>query len=116
MGAACQAPRSWRSLVVVPGGLPTTTSTVPASSPASTELGLAWGCNPRKTAAAPAACGAAIEVPLMVLVAVSLLFQSEVMLTPGANQSTQLPTSDHDAAWSSRSTAATVMTPGTRPG
>jgi hypothetical protein len=30
-------------------------------------------------------------VPLMVLVAVLLVYQAEVMLTPGANQSTQLP-------------------------
>jgi hypothetical protein len=36
-------------------------------------------------------CGVAIEVPLMVFVAVLLVYQAEVMLEPGANQSTQLP-------------------------
>ena len=35
--------------------------------------------------------GVAIDVPLMVLVAVFDVYQAEVMLTPGANQSTQLP-------------------------
>jgi len=36
-------------------------------------------------------CGVAIEVPLIVFVAVLLVCHAEVMLTPGANQSTQLP-------------------------
>ena len=35
------------------------------------------------SAAAPATCGVAIEVPLIVLVAVSLVYQAEVMLTAG---------------------------------
>ena len=42
------------------------------------------------SAAAPATCGDAIEVPLMVLVAVLLVHQAEVMLDPGAKMSTQL--------------------------
>jgi hypothetical protein len=33
----------------------------------------------------------AIEVPLMVLVAVSLEFQAEVMFSPGAKMSVQVP-------------------------
>jgi hypothetical protein len=36
-------------------------------------------------------CGVAIDVPLIVRVAVMLLCQAEVIETPGANQSTQLP-------------------------
>jgi hypothetical protein len=36
-------------------------------------------------------CGVAIDVPLIVLVAVSLVFQSEVMFTPGAKRSTHVP-------------------------
>ncbi len=43
------------------------------------------------SAAASATLGAAIEVPLMVWVAVLLLFQAEAMLEPGANRSTQTP-------------------------
>src|SRR5206468_1969758 len=49
--------------------------------------GLAW----RYRAATPAVCGAAIEVPERLAVAVSLVSQSETMPTPGANQSTHLP-------------------------
>ncbi len=36
-------------------------------------------------------CGVAIDVPLMVFVAVLLVYQSEVMLEPGANRSRQEP-------------------------
>ena len=32
-----------------------------------------------------------MDVPLMVFVALLLLFQAEVMLTPGASRSTQVP-------------------------
>ena len=109
-------PTTCKSLVVVPGGAPVTPGTAAASSAASTALGVAEGCSPRYTAAAPVVWGAAIDVPLMVLVAVSEVSQSDAMLTPGANQSTQVPTSDHEAAASWRSLAATVITPGTRPG
>ena len=42
-------------------------------------------------AATPATWGEAIEVPLMVLVALSLVFQAEVMPRPGAKMSTQEP-------------------------
>ena len=44
----------------------------------------------------PATCGVAIEVPLMVFVAVSLVFHAEVMLDPGANRSTQVPKFEND--------------------
>jgi hypothetical protein len=36
-------------------------------------------------------CGVAIDVPLIVFVAVSLVDQDDVIETPGANQSTQVP-------------------------
>ena len=45
----------------------------------------------RCSAAVPATCGVAIEVPLIVFVALSELLHDEVMLEPGANRSTQLP-------------------------
>jgi hypothetical protein len=45
----------------------------------------------RNSAATPATCGAAIEVPEMVLVAVSLVLHAEVMLEPGAKMSRQVP-------------------------
>ncbi len=45
----------------------------------------------RYSAATPATCGDAIDVPLMVFVAVSLVYQAEVMLDPGAKISTHDP-------------------------
>jgi hypothetical protein len=45
----------------------------------------------RYCAATPATCGEAIDVPLIVFVAVVLVHQAEVMLDPGAKMSTQLP-------------------------
>jgi hypothetical protein len=45
----------------------------------------------RYNAATPAACGAAIEVPLIVFVAVLLVYHADVMLEPGAKRSRQLP-------------------------
>ena len=46
--------------------------------------GVADGLLARYSAAAPATCGDAIEVPLMVLVAVLLVYHAEVMFEPGA--------------------------------
>jgi hypothetical protein len=45
----------------------------------------------RNRAATPATCGVAIDVPLIVLVAVLLVNHAEVMLDPGAKMSTTLP-------------------------
>jgi len=42
-------------------------------------------------ATAPVACGVAIDVPEMVLVAVSDVYQAEVMSAPGAHRSRILP-------------------------
>ena len=57
----------------------------------TTSAGVADGFADRYSAAAPVTCGVAIDVPLMVFVAVFELYQSDVMLTPGALMSTQLP-------------------------
>ena len=45
----------------------------------------------RYSAAAPATCGDAIEVPLIVLVAVVLVYHAERIELPGAKMLTQLP-------------------------
>ena len=56
-----------------------------------TAAGVADGFDSRYRAATPATCGVAIEVPLIVLTAVSPDPHAEVMFTPGANTSTQFP-------------------------
>src|SRR5512142_1609712 len=62
-----------------------------ASNAACTCGGVYAGCAARTSAAAPATCGEAIEVPLMVAVAVSLARPAETIPTPGAKMSTQPP-------------------------
>jgi hypothetical protein len=61
-------------------------------------------------------CGVAIDVPLIVRVAVLLVDQADVMPTPGANQSTQLPKFAHEAFWSLLIVALTVIAWLTRAG
>ncbi len=56
-----------------------------------TVAGAAVGCACRYRAATPATWGVAMEVPLMVLLALLLPIQAEVMLEPGANTSRQEP-------------------------
>jgi hypothetical protein len=58
----------------------------------------------------------AIEVPLSTLVAVSVVYHDEVMLTPGANQSTHAPRLDQLGRESLASVAPIVMAAGTRAG
>jgi hypothetical protein len=43
------------------------------------------------SAATPAVCGVAIDVPLIVFVAVVDEYHDDVMFTPGAKRSTQVP-------------------------
>jgi hypothetical protein len=50
----------------------------------------------RYRAATPATCGVAIDVPLIVFVAVSLVDHADVMLEPGAKMSTTLPKFEND--------------------
>jgi hypothetical protein len=48
-----------------------------------------WPCKYR--AATPATCGVAMDVPLIVFVAVSLVLHADVIDEPGANRSRQEP-------------------------
>ncbi len=66
----------------------------------ATIAGLAVGFDSRKSATAPATCGDAIEVPLSVDVAVSLVTQAEVIPLPGVNMSTQAPEFEKAQRWS----------------
>ena len=53
--------------------------------------GVEVGYRPNNTAATPATCGVAIDVPEMVLVADVEPIQEDLMLEPGAKISTQVP-------------------------
>ena len=57
-----------------------------------------------------------MDVPLIVLVAVSLVFQDEVMLEPGAKMSTQVPKFENDERASVLVVAPTVTALATRAG
>ena len=57
----------------------------------ATAAGVAAGLVCKAKAATPATAGLAIEVPLMVVLAVALVYQAEVMDEPGAKISTQAP-------------------------
>src|SRR5690606_36681063 len=72
-------------------GLPTTPMVPLSTSASRTWCGIAYGLSARYSAAAPATCGVAIDVPLMVLESVSLPIQADVMSLPGAKMSTQRP-------------------------
>src|SRR5262249_51110946 len=58
----------------------------------------------------------AIDVPLIVFVAVLLEFQSDVMFTPGPKISTHVPKFENEARVSVLSVAATVIAAATRAG
>ncbi|CAM5405502.1 hypothetical protein SNARM312S_07955 [Streptomyces narbonensis] len=72
-------------------GLVTTFGVAAFTRAVPTWAGVAVGLSPRYTAAAPATCGDAIDVPEMVLVALSPVFHAEVMLEPGAKRSRTVP-------------------------
>ena len=57
----------------------------------ATVAGDAAGLPCRYSAATPATCGVAIDVPLIVFVAVSDVYHADVMLEPGAKRSRQVP-------------------------
>ena len=80
----------------------------------STAAGVAEGFASRYRAATPATCGAAIEVPLIVFVAVLLVYHAEVMLEPGAKMSTQVPMLEKEERASVEVDEATVIAAGTR--
>lgn len=94
-----------------------TTPTVALSVTAeATPDGLSVGLIVSKAATAPETCGAAIDVPLMVLVAVFEVLQAEVMDEPGAKMSTQVPKFEYEARASVEVVAATVKALGARAG
>lgn len=64
---------------------------------ADTSTGLKVGDCARTCAAMPVTWGVAIEVPLMVFVAVAVVDHADVINDPGANKSTQLPKFEYDA-------------------
>ena len=78
--------------------------------------GVAPGFCWRYNATAPVTCGVAIDVPLMVFVAVLLPIHADVMPTPGALMCTQLPKFEKNANRSEMSVAPTVMPFGTLDG
>src|SRR5213593_2353018 len=82
----------------VPAGTPVTALAVAlAVSAVATAAGVAVELAARYNAAAPATWGVAIDVPLIVFVAVLDVFHDDVMLTPGPMMSTQLPKFENDA-------------------
>lgn len=74
------------------------------------------GCMESSCAAAPATCGAAIEVPLIVLVAVSEVAHAALMPEPGARMSTQRPWFEKYERESDRVVEPTVMASGAAAG
>src|SRR4051794_24499772 len=115
-GAGVPLPENNNALGEPAPGLTTLDAVALAFSVAATVAGVACGVAPSTSAAAPATCGVAIEVPLMVLVAVSAVFHAEVMSTPGAKMSVQVPKFEKEARASVLVVALTVIASGTRAG
>jgi hypothetical protein len=97
-------------------GEPTTPVVAVEVSSAAMVAGEAPGLACANSAAVPVTCGVAIEVPLIVFVAVLLVFQAEVMLLPGAKMSTQVPKLEYDARESVLVVAPTVTALGSLDG
>src|SRR5207244_13094751 len=87
-----------------------------AVSAGSTSSAAAFACTCSYSAAAPVTCGVAIDVPLIVFVASSLVSQSDVMLTPGAKMSRHGPRFEKLASTSLISVAPTVIADGSLEG
>lgn len=111
------------SVVVVSNsrfGEPAASVTVPVVAPplmtSATVAGDAAGLVCKNSAAAPATCGAAIDVPLIVAVATSDVCQEDVMFEPGANKSTHVPQFENDDRRSPVLVEATVSALAARPG
>jgi hypothetical protein len=83
---------------------------------AATVAGEALGFVSRNNAATPATCGDAIDVPEIVLVAVSLVRHAEVMLLPGAKMSRHVPKIENDERASVVDDEPTVIALATRAG
>src|SRR4051794_12954233 len=95
-----------------PGLLTTPDVALPFSADA-TCAGVADGLAARYSAAAPVTCGVAIDVPLSVSVAVSLVLPVDSVFTPGAKMSTQVPVFAQLGLVSVLSVALTVSAAGT---
>jgi len=85
-------------------------------SRAATWAGVADGLLCRYAAAAPATCGAAIDVPLIDVTVALEPIQDDMMLWPGAKTSTHVPQLENDARVSVFVVAPTVMASPTRDG
>ena len=96
--------------------LPTTPEVALPVSVAATVAGAAPGVPCSTSAAAPVTCGVAIEVPLIVLVAVSDVSHEDVMFWPGAKMSTQVPKFENEARASVLVVAPTVIALGSLDG
>ena len=83
---------------------------------AATVAGDAVGFVSRNNAATPVTCGVAIDVPEIVLVAVSLVFHDDVMLLPGAKMSRQGPKLENEERASVVVVEPTVIAFATRAG
>jgi hypothetical protein len=70
----------------------------------------------RNSAATPVTCGVAIEVPEIVFVAVSLVFQDDVIFDPGAKMSTHVPKFENEERASVVVVEPTVIALATRAG
>ena len=86
------------------------------TSASRTCCGVAVGVALSRSAAAPATCGDAIDVPLIVFVAVSLLSQALVMPEPGAKMSRHVPKFENDERLSVFVVAPTVIALAARAG
>jgi hypothetical protein len=83
---------------------------------AVTVAGEALGFVSRNSAATPATCGDAIDVPEIVFIAVSLVFHDDVMSLPGAKMSRQVPKFENEERASLIVVAPTVIASATRAG
>src|SRR5688500_19180402 len=105
--------RVYRNWLGEPAPMPETRLGVArAMIPVRTVAGVASGLPCRYSAAAPATCGDAIDVPLMVFT--PPLSQVETTFSPGAYRSRQLPLLLNHVSWSTELVAPTVMAAGTR--
>ena len=99
----------------VPGS-PTTLGVAASTSADCTAAGVAAGFCCRYSAATPATCGVAMEVPEIVTVAVGEVHHAEVIDCPGAKMSTHGPQFENDARMSFDAVAPTVMAVGSLAG
>lgn len=78
-------------LFVVPDGIPLRMSLIELLRRISLSSFGVYAVSLSKRAMTPATCGVAIEVPEMLFVDVLESFHEEIISTPGAKTSTQLP-------------------------